>query len=502
MRVIAFYLPQFHQVDENDRWWGKGYTEWTAVKAGESYFEGHYQPHIPLKQNYYNLLDKKTMEWQAELMKKYNVYGMCFYHYYFGDGRKILEKPAENLLKWKEIDMPFCFSWANETWARTWSKIAGTNSWDSINETDSNNENEGILLRQEYGNQETWENHFKYFLPFFQDERYIKLEGKPVFLIYKPDDVECFPQMIEAWDKMAKQNGFKGIYVVATNPMYSGYDQYLRQESNFSVQEVRNLPNLPFRCKEYDDVSQRIVSNALKLRENCYLCGFTGHDSTPRRGKRGFAILNSTPDKFYELMKKLLYISEKRNLDYVFVNAWNEWGEGMHLEPDEKFQYGYLDALKRAQEDYLLLDEKDLPTVEEQEKQGNKIQEAKYKDYMNVYEKWLCIKEKGNNLGYYFLNHEYQSVAVYGMGKLGEHFVKELESNGISVPYVIDQNKNIKNVKKPAYSIGEKMPDADVIVVMITYDFINIYQKLKMYVNTPIISIKEVLDYVYVNHLD
>ena len=114
MKVIAMYLPQFHRLRENDEWWGEGFTEWTAVKAAEPLFEGHDQPRVPLNENYYDLLDKKTMEWQSELMKKYSVYGMCFYHYWFKDGRRILEKPAENLLNWNNVDMPFCFSWANE----------------------------------------------------------------------------------------------------------------------------------------------------------------------------------------------------------------------------------------------------------------------------------------------------------------------------------------------------------------------------------------------------
>ncbi len=124
-------LPQFHRIPENDMWWGEGFTEWTAVKAGEKFFEGQMQPRVPLDGNYYDLLNEQTMRWQADLMRKYDIYGMCFYHYYFKDGRKILEKPAENLLEWKDIEMPFCFSWANETWARSWSNINGKNAWSS-----------------------------------------------------------------------------------------------------------------------------------------------------------------------------------------------------------------------------------------------------------------------------------------------------------------------------------------------------------------------------------
>ena len=129
VKVVAMYLPQFHRTDENDKWWGEGFTDWVAVKEAEPVFEGHIQPRVPLNENYYNLMDREVMQWQAELAKKYNVYGFCFYHYWFKKGQKLLEKPAENLLNWKDIDMKFCFSWANVTWARTWSKITSKNEW-------------------------------------------------------------------------------------------------------------------------------------------------------------------------------------------------------------------------------------------------------------------------------------------------------------------------------------------------------------------------------------
>ena len=128
-KIMAFYLPQFHRVPENDEWWGKGFTEWTAVKGAAPLFEGHYQPRVPLNHNYYNLLEHDTMAWQANLMKKYSIDGVCIYHYWFENGRRILEKPAENLLKWTDISMPFCFCWANETWSRTWEKLADANVW-------------------------------------------------------------------------------------------------------------------------------------------------------------------------------------------------------------------------------------------------------------------------------------------------------------------------------------------------------------------------------------
>ncbi len=214
MKVLAMYLPQFHRVKENDEWWGEGFTEWVSVKDAEPFFDGHYQPRIPQDQNYYDLMDKDTMVWQSSLMKKYKIDGVCMYHYWFKHGRQILEKPAQNLLQWKEIDMPFCFCWANETWARSWSRIQNKNVWSAVREQDKNEDKNGILLEQDYGNEAQWRQHFEYLLPFFKDERYIKVEDKPLFLIYKESEISCLPEMLECWKKLAEMNGLKGIYII------------------------------------------------------------------------------------------------------------------------------------------------------------------------------------------------------------------------------------------------------------------------------------------------
>ena len=190
MRVIAMYLPQFHRVKENDEWWGEGFTDWDAAKNAKPLYERHYQPHIPLNKNYYDLLKKETLQWQADLMKKYGIDGMCFYHYWFKEGKRILEKPAEILLENKDIDMPFCFCWANESWAKTWKAIPGANIW-TIDET----KNEGddtkpvFLLEQEYGGCREWEEHFMYLLPFFRDKRYVRINNRPVFQFYHTSQV-------------------------------------------------------------------------------------------------------------------------------------------------------------------------------------------------------------------------------------------------------------------------------------------------------------------------
>lgn len=490
MKVIALYLPQFHRVPENDQWWGEGYTEWTAVKSGKELFSGHYQPHIPLNNNYYNLMNKQTMQWQAELMKKYHVYGMCFYHYYFEDGRKILEKPAENLLEWKDIDMPFCFSWANETWGRTWSRIRNINTWNDKEEQGSSKDNDGILLRQNYGDETDWERHFDYLFPFFMDKRYIRIDNKPVFIIYRPDDIFCLTQMMENWNEKAKQCGLNGIYFITTNSKKGDADTWLRQKISY-------WPSSKNQCKEYDELCERIIGEALSSGDSCYLCGYTGYDDSPRRGTQGLVVNNSTPQKFYILMKFLCYLSEQRGKEYVFVNAWNEWGEGMHLEPDEKYGYGYLESLNKALQDYKDIKEADLKiwTYREKEKDYSIVRRRSV-SIMHIFDRWLWIKEDGKSLVSYFQAKHYKEIAIYGIGSVGKHLLTELKDSPINVIYGIDRKGKNLQYSFPIYGPDKHLPEADAIVVTVAYEFEKIYGELKQKFVGKIVSIEEVLEWV------
>ena len=190
-KIIAFYLPQYHQVPENDAWWGKGFTEWTAVKRGKQLFEGHRQPRVPLGENYYDLMASATLPWQAAMAKENGIYGLAFYHYWFESGKRILEKPAEKLLLQTNIDIPFCFHWANQTWARTWSNLRNINSWADTCEIVTANEaaSDGILVKQRYGDEAEWLEHIHYLMPFFQDSRYITCCQRPVLIVYQPQDI-------------------------------------------------------------------------------------------------------------------------------------------------------------------------------------------------------------------------------------------------------------------------------------------------------------------------
>ena len=182
VKIIPFYLPQFHEIPENNKWWGEGFTEWTNVRKAKPLFEGHRQPKIPLDNNYYNLMDDNVKIWQAKIAKEHGIFGFCYYHYWFKNGRKLLEKPAEQMLQNQEIDIPFCFCWANENWSKNW-----------------DGGNREVIMEQHYGGKQDWEMHFQYLLPFFRDKRYITVHGKPIFVIYKPEQIiDLYPPFSHA----------------------------------------------------------------------------------------------------------------------------------------------------------------------------------------------------------------------------------------------------------------------------------------------------------------
>lgn len=373
MRPIAFYLPQFHAIPENDEWWGEGFTEWTNMKAATPLFDGHLQPRIPLDNNYYNLLDEKTMEWQVELAKKYGLYGFCFYHYWF-NGHMLLEKPMEMMLNNPNINFPYMICWANEPWTNAW-KADG---------------NEKTLIAQHYGREKEWKQHFEYLLQFFKDKNYIVENNKPMLLIYRPEIIECLNEMLDYWNELAIEVGFSGIdfayqqvsyylldnkdesrfkYRVEYQPGYARYDvqkqsaglsQYLLPIKTkirnivygFDKKAKTNLSSKLTKQKlsfeDYDELCQSIINR--KADDEKSVAGmFVDWDNTPRRGDRGRVCLGSTPEKFQHYMtEQIKNVNENYQNDMLFIFAWNEWAEGGYLEPDERNKYGYLEALKAA----------------------------------------------------------------------------------------------------------------------------------------------------------
>lgn len=492
MKVIAMYLPQFHRIEENDAWWGEGYTEWTAVKAGVPYFEDQYQPHCPLDGNYYNLLDKKVMEWQADLMMKYNVYGMCFYHYYFGNERKVLEKPAANLLNWKDIDMPFCFSWANQTWARSWSNVSERVEWNNLQEPWDREKNDGVLIKQEYGDENAWRKHFEYLIPFFHDSRYIKIDNQPIFVIYKPEEIGCLESMKNKWNEWAKEEGFDKIYFIGVNSDYGNLDAKLQQEQNYSGLFISK------KNEEYKEICKQIITNAYLAEDNCYLCATPGYDDTPRRGMLGKCFTHSTPELFYNQMKALMYISQRKGNEFIFINAWNEWGEGMHLEPDEKYKYQYLEAVKNAVCDFKVFgkDEKQELDVIVNEGLRKQIQFHK-KHYFkmeyiyNIFDQLLNLTESGQSIGTMLCENGYDRIAIYGLGGIGKHIVEELRNTNVQVIYGIDQNAHSLKFSFPVYTIENVLPKVDLILITIKDD--KVRKRLCEKCECPVVTISEIL---------
>lgn len=368
MKTIAFYLPQFHQIPENDQWWGKGFTEWVNVKKAQALFEEHYQPRIPLYKNYYDLTNHNVLLWQAQIAKKYGVYGFCIYHYWF-DGHMLLEKPMEILYAHPEIDTKYCICWANEDW---------TNAWVS--------KDNRTLISQTYGKQEDWKLHFEYLKKFFFDKRYICDDGKPILVIYRPEIIPCLNEMLDFWNEEAKACGLKGmtyIYQHAHFALQSEKDdsrftyniEYEPQTSRLMMnnqrhkflRKIKNSIDLMMQkyfhqaldlsmyrkndCPEkfsYDEIWRFILSREPQSSKSIP-GAFVDWDNTPRRGARGSVAIGSTPEKFYMYFKRLVQkTKEVYNKDFIFVFAWNEWAEGGYLEPDEKNKYGYLESIHKA----------------------------------------------------------------------------------------------------------------------------------------------------------
>lgn len=366
-KIIAFYLPQFHEVEENSLWWGEGYTEWTSVKAATSLYKGHRQPKIPYKEKYYNLLDRNVMRWQSKISKQAGIDGFCFYHYWF-KGRKILEKPIENYLRWKEIPQRFCLSWANDSWIRSWSNVSGT-IWNSKKDgiVCMDQQNQGLLIEQDYGGQDVWKMHFEYLKDFFLDERYIKVGNRPLFLIHRPEVVEQLDAMVRLWDGLARQYGFNGIYILVTNPL----KKYRRPICGCVYYEpARTFDYKPFKRRVYERMNIKNEKKLLRrynyavlwlkiLRRKpdygmkTYLGGFVGYDDSPRRGYQGYIVKGSTPLKFQIFMRLLMKKckSSEQYGDYIFITAWNEWAEGAYLEPDKDNGYQYLKAVSKIKRD-------------------------------------------------------------------------------------------------------------------------------------------------------
>lgn len=480
VKIIAFYLPQFHEIEENNKAWGKGFTEWDNVKKAMPLFEGHYQPREPLNDNYYNLLNPDTLDWQVKLAKKYGVYGFCFYHYWFRDGRRVLEKPSEMLLNSPGFDIPFCFSWANEPWTRTWHGAAGEKE---------------VLIEQRYGDEGQWKEHFAYLLPFFKDRRYIKVDGKPVFLIYQINKIGCFNRMADLWESLAIQNGIPGIYIVdmltgdgkvsRNKRVFASVDFEPGKEKRKNSQNKRK-PNID----SYDEVCLQMINTIHKKNE--YRCIFVDYDDTPRRGMDGNIFPGSSPDKFGMYLQKIIEYSQKEDNSFVFLNAWNEWGEGNYLEPDKKNGYAYLEAVQKAlQGEYKeLLQEKEIQGL-----YNNLPKVEKFRQYYELCNQWIKNLNDGYCIGQYFIDNKYTKIAIYGMGELGNRLVEALENTPVTVCYGISKNMWDAFAEIDIKGLDEKefFNDIDCIVVTPVHFYKEIEEELRQKSDCDIISLEDVV---------
>ena len=352
-RVIAFYLPQFHPTAHNNEWYGKGFTEWTNVAKAKKLFRGHEQPHVPADLGFYDLRLPEVREEQAKLAKEAGIEGFCYYHYWFSPNEFELELPFNEVLKSGKPDFPFMWCWANETWQKKFWNIDG-----SIEKLD--------LRTQTYGGVQDYERHFYDVLPAFKDDRYIKIDNKPAFMIYKPLNIPDLSVFISNWNALAKMNGFEGVFFIGQSIIADKEKQAMLDAGIDIVNSVRHYDNysnknilrkalyklfrIIFRLpviKDYRKIYKTFVAEEDK-QEDMIPTIIPNWDHTPRSGRGGYVIKNSKPQYFRKHVNQVFNAikNKSQNRQIAFLKSWNEWGEGNYMEPDLKYGKQYLEVLK------------------------------------------------------------------------------------------------------------------------------------------------------------
>lgn len=345
--LIAYYLPQFYEIEFNNRYWGKGHTEWTTTAKAKPLFKGHYQPHIPADLGFYNLLMPEARKAQADMAKEYGVDGFCYWHYWFGNGKTIMEKPFNAVLESGEPDFSFCLCWANHSWHNPATKE--------------------IILKQEYFGEEDHLNHFNSLLPAFKDKRYIKVENKPVFGIFMPELIPAIQDYLHLWNRLAKDNGFDGIYFIGMSQTPEEYSKcknygldaintirlkdFLLHRSPWKDFVKSKLSN--FHDYTYQEAMEYFLSPEDSL-EDVIPTIIPGWDHSPRAGRQSLILTGYTPELFEQHVRTTMEAVSKKQNKLCFIKAWNEWGEGNHLEPDLKWGRAFLEVLKKVKDEYTL----------------------------------------------------------------------------------------------------------------------------------------------------
>lgn len=356
-RVIAFYLPQYHPTDNNNKWWGEGFTEWTNVAKAKKMYPGHYQPKIPADLGFYDLRMPQVYEQQAQLAREAGIEGFCYYHYWFSANHQELDLPFRNVVESKTPDFPFCLCWANESWySKFWNKDGSASKQ--------------LLAEQQYLGADDNTTHFYALLDAFKDERYMKVDGRLLFLIYNPFTFEKFEEFRTQWNLLAIKNGLPEFYFVAQT-LYAeridevlamGYDgvnhchrldnttryKFLRRVLNV----VKRVVKIPF-IIPYKTAIKNVVDSQ-DYKKNVFPTMMPNWDHTPRSNDGGSVLHNSTPELFQEHAKDILRttIDKPQSHKIVFLKSWNEWGEGNYMEPDLKYGTGFIKALRNALNSY------------------------------------------------------------------------------------------------------------------------------------------------------
>jgi lipopolysaccharide biosynthesis protein len=352
LRALAIHLPQFHPIKENDQWWGKGFTEWTNVTKAKPLFEGHYQPHLPSDLGFYDLRLEESRIAQAELARDHGIYGFCYYHYWF-NGKLVLEKPVEAILKSGKPDFPFCLCWANENWSRNWDG--------KFND---------VLLEQKYNHEDDLE-HIRFLFPYFSDSRYIRVNGKPVFIVYRSELFPNIQKTIEIWRNEAIKTGIGDLYLIRAesfladvDPVSLGFDASFEFQPKWNNQPpkmeegflgkmmdklgIKKSIYIHNRIRDYAVFAERQMNSP-----DAGYKRFPGitpmWDNTARRKNDAYILKDATPEKYGIWLENIVqrfkpYSSEE---NFIFINAWNEWAEGNHLEPCSKWGLKYLEETRK-----------------------------------------------------------------------------------------------------------------------------------------------------------
>jgi hypothetical protein len=355
IKPLAFYLPQYHPIKENDEWWGTGFTEWTNVTKATPLYKGHKQPKLPADLGYYDLRVRETRQQQADLARKYGIHGFIYYHYWFGDGKMLLEKPMIDIIASKEPDFPFCLCWANQTWTGIWHGAPKT-----------------TLIEQKYPGEEDMRKHLEYLIPIFTDQRYIKVDGKPLFVIYDVLDLPEPRKFTDAFRRIAKEMGIPDLYMMAANLVAdqwdykgNGFDAKISNGFNEALGTMMSERSILKKVKSkfaekmnaatkprmVDHVKLSEITKTEKTNVDTYPMVLPNWDNTPRSGTRGVVLTHSSPKLFEHNTKRAIgFLRDNQGLPekFLIVKSWNEWAEGNYLEPDREYGHAYLESFSQA----------------------------------------------------------------------------------------------------------------------------------------------------------